>query len=164
MRLPAAEPRSKVRLLFPSQYLSGTIWLTPYSMLWDWRVSRTGQCLFVDQAARSFFVFNYFPFLSFSSIGWQCGAGVFGLIGCQSPSPGLALPTFFNNNNINNTPARVTLDTDTHHHSSLELSMLCFAVLPVCGVITFEYIDNFMHDWQHSVRHSILLQVGKDQN
>ena len=27
------------------------------------------------------------------------GAGVFGLIGCQSPSPGLALPIFFNNNN-----------------------------------------------------------------
>ena len=25
--------------------------------------------------------------------------GVFGLIGCQSPSPGLALPIFFNNNN-----------------------------------------------------------------
>ena len=38
-----------------------------------------------------------FPF--FSSIGWQCGAGVFGLIGCHSPSPDLALPIFFNNNN-----------------------------------------------------------------
>ena len=48
-----------------------------------------------------FFVFNYFPFLFFSSIGWQCGAGVFELIGCQSPSPGLALPIFINNNNNN---------------------------------------------------------------
>ena len=37
-----------------------------------------------------------------SSIGWYCGAGVFGLIGWQSPSPGLALPIFFNNNNNNN--------------------------------------------------------------
>ena len=26
-------------LLFLSQYLSGTIWLTPYLMVWDWRVS-----------------------------------------------------------------------------------------------------------------------------
>ena len=25
---------------FPSQSLSGTIWLTPYLMVWDWRVSR----------------------------------------------------------------------------------------------------------------------------
>ena len=58
--------------------------------------------LFVGLVAISFFVFNYFPFLFFSSIGWLCGAGVFRLIGCQSPSPGLALPIFFNNNNNNN--------------------------------------------------------------
>ena len=57
------------------------------------------QCLFVGLVALSFLGFNYFPFLFFSSIGWLCGAGVFGLIGCQSPSPGLALPIFFNNNN-----------------------------------------------------------------
>ena len=42
MRLPAAEPRSTAGVLFPSQYLSGTIWLTTYSMVWDWRVSRIG--------------------------------------------------------------------------------------------------------------------------
>ena len=44
------------------------------------------------------FVFNYFPFLFFSSIDWLCGTGVFGLIvkGTRqpslslSPSPGLA--------------------------------------------------------------------------
>ena len=40
LRLPAAEPRSTTGLLFPSKYLSGTIWLTPYLMVWDWRVSR----------------------------------------------------------------------------------------------------------------------------
>ena len=56
------------------------------------------QCLFVGLVAHSFFVFNYFQFLFFSSIGRLCGAGVFGLIGCQYPSPGLALPIFFNNN------------------------------------------------------------------
>ena len=42
MGLPAAEPRSTAGLLFSSQYLSGTIWLTPYSMVSDWRVSRAG--------------------------------------------------------------------------------------------------------------------------
>ena len=46
MRLPAAEPRSAPGLLFPSQYLSGTIWLTPYSMVCDWRVSRAGPIAF----------------------------------------------------------------------------------------------------------------------
>ena len=32
--------------LFHSQSLSGIIWLTPYLMVWDWRVSRAGQMLF----------------------------------------------------------------------------------------------------------------------
>ena len=40
-----------------------------------------------------------FPFLFFLSVGWYCGAGVFGLIGCISLSLSLALQTFFNNNN-----------------------------------------------------------------
>ena len=50
MRLLAAEPCSTPhcrtsqyrRTFIPSQYLSGTIWFTPYSMVWDWRVSRAG--------------------------------------------------------------------------------------------------------------------------
>ena len=42
LRLHAAEPRSIAGLLFPSQSLSGMIWLTPYLMVWDWRVSRAG--------------------------------------------------------------------------------------------------------------------------
>ena len=41
-RLPAAEPCSTAGLLFPFQSLSGMIWLTPYLMVWDWRVSRAG--------------------------------------------------------------------------------------------------------------------------
>ena len=60
-----------------------------------------GQCLFIGLAARSLFVSYCFPFLFFLSMGWCCGVGVFGLIGCQSLSPSLALPTSFNNNNNN---------------------------------------------------------------
>ena len=40
MRRFAAEPRSIAWLLFTSQCAFGMILLTPYSMVWDWRVSR----------------------------------------------------------------------------------------------------------------------------
>ena len=39
-----------------------------------------------------------FTFLFFLSIGWHCGVGIFGLIGCTSLSLSLALRTYFNNN------------------------------------------------------------------
>ena len=42
----AAQPRSTAGLLFPSRCPSGTILLTQYSMVWDWRVSRAGPMLF----------------------------------------------------------------------------------------------------------------------
>ena len=42
----AAEPHSTAGLLFPSRCPSGTILLTAYSMVWDWRVSRAGPVLF----------------------------------------------------------------------------------------------------------------------
>ena len=42
----AAEPRSTAGPLFRSQCPSGTILLTPYSMVWDWRVSRAMPMLF----------------------------------------------------------------------------------------------------------------------
>ena len=48
------------------------------------------------------FFFFFFFFFFFLSIGCYCGAGVFGLIGCISLSPSLALLTFFNNNNKSN--------------------------------------------------------------
>ena len=41
----AAEPCSTARLLFPFRCPSGTILLTPFSMVWDWRVSREGPML-----------------------------------------------------------------------------------------------------------------------
>ena len=47
MRLLAAEHRSTAGLLFFSQCLCGTILLTLYSMVWDWRVLRAGPILFV---------------------------------------------------------------------------------------------------------------------
>ena len=47
MRRLAAEPRSTARLYFPSQCPTGTILLTPYSMVWNWPVSRAGQYFFI---------------------------------------------------------------------------------------------------------------------
>ena len=42
----AVEPCSTAGLLFPSLCPSGTTLLTPYSMVWDWRVSREGPMVF----------------------------------------------------------------------------------------------------------------------
>ena len=44
--LLATEPLSVARLLNPSQYLCGTIFLTLYSMVWNWRVSSAGPMFF----------------------------------------------------------------------------------------------------------------------
>ena len=41
-----AEPRSTARLLFPSRCPCGMILLSPYSRVWDWRVSRSGSMHF----------------------------------------------------------------------------------------------------------------------
>ena len=89
--------QAKTRKWEPSQYLSGTIWLTPYSMVWDWRVSRPGPTPFCWPSCSHL----YFPLLFLFLDRLVVWAGVFGLIGCQSQSPDLALPIFFNNNNNN---------------------------------------------------------------
>ena len=65
LHLPAAEPRSSAWLLFPSQYLSGTIWLTPYLMVWDWRVSRTGPMPFCWPMLSPFLSSTIFLYLLF---------------------------------------------------------------------------------------------------
>ena len=44
--LVAAEPRSITELLLTSRWPSGTTLLIPYSMIWDWRVSRAEPMLF----------------------------------------------------------------------------------------------------------------------
>ena len=46
MRLLAAEPRSTTGPSFPSQCLCGTILLPMYSMVWDWRISRSVPMLY----------------------------------------------------------------------------------------------------------------------
>ena len=116
----AAEPCSTAGLIFPSRCPSGTILLTEYSMVWDWPVSRigalknwpvwdwrplfhfSGQYFFIGlRCSITSIIFYSFSFLFFLPIGWYCGAGVFGLIGCISLSLSLALPIFLNNNNIN---------------------------------------------------------------
>ena len=91
-------------LLFPSQYLHGTILLSMYSIMWDWRVLRAGPMFFLfSKAASSFFIIYCFLFAFF------LGAGVFWLIRCQSLSPGRALPTFLNYNANNNSQDRFLL-------------------------------------------------------
>ena len=64
----AAEPRITVGVLFPSRRPSGTILLTQYSMVWDWRVSRAGPMLFLlTEAALSVYYSLplFFPCSSF---------------------------------------------------------------------------------------------------
>ena len=46
MRLLTAEPRSTAGLLFNCLYLCGTILVTLYSTVWDWRFSRAGPMSF----------------------------------------------------------------------------------------------------------------------
>ena len=46
IHLLAAEPRSTVELLFPCQYLCGTILVATYSIAWDCRVLRAGAMAF----------------------------------------------------------------------------------------------------------------------
>ena len=53
MRFLAAEPLSTAGLSFPSQCVCGTIFLTLYSMVWDWPVSRAGPMLFCSKTLYS---------------------------------------------------------------------------------------------------------------
>ena len=91
----SAEPRSTARLLFLLQYLCGIIFMTLYSMVWNWRVLRARVNVLLSLAARS-----VFAFFSFFRPAAYCGAVFSGLIMCLVFSSGFALPTFFNNNNI----------------------------------------------------------------
>ena len=57
--------------------------------------SKVNAFLFAS-AACSLFVFYCFPLVFFLSIGWYCGAGVFGLIWCKSLSPSIVWTTSCN--------------------------------------------------------------------
>ena len=79
-----------------------TIFVTPYSTVWNWRVLRPGPMPFYFPCWWLPFCLPLFSFSQFyDSIGWYFKAGVFGLIGCYSLSPSLALTIFFNNDNNN---------------------------------------------------------------
>ena len=60
MRRLAAEPRSIAGLLFPLQYLCGTIFVTSYSMVWDWRVSRARPMHFIISGLLPFGLLLFF--------------------------------------------------------------------------------------------------------
>ena len=62
-----AEPRSTAGLLFSTRCPSGPILLTPYSMVWDWRVSRAGPMIFYWPKLLYPYdsVLLFFPFSSF---------------------------------------------------------------------------------------------------
>ena len=103
MRLPAAEPRSPAGLLFPSQYLSGTIWLTPYSMVWEWWFSRAGPMLFCWPSCSLLFCLQLFSLsllFLYRLVVWGWG------LRTDRVSISLSRPCianiFFNNNDNNN--------------------------------------------------------------
>ena len=75
LSLLSAERRSSAGLLFPSEYLCGTIMQTLYSMVFDWRVLRAGPMLFywhklIVPCVSS----TIFPCIFFFSAGWYCGS------------------------------------------------------------------------------------------
>ena len=71
----ASEPCSIAGLLLPSLCPSGLILLTPYSMVWDWRVSRALPMLFywLKLLYPYYSLLLFFPFSSFCLLvlwGW----------------------------------------------------------------------------------------------
>ena len=99
----AAEPYSTAGLLFPSRCPSGTILVTPYSMVWDWRVSRAGpMLLYWPKLLYPYYSLQlFFPFSSFCLrlILWGCGLRTDRVYTTLSQP---CMPTFVNNNNNNN--------------------------------------------------------------
>ena len=73
----AAEPHGTAELLFPSLCPSGTILLTPCSMVWDWQVSKAGPMLFYwPKLLYPYYSLLFFPFSSFclySLVLWGWG-------------------------------------------------------------------------------------------
>ena len=87
------------------------------------------------------------PFLFFLSIGWYCGTGVFGLIGCTSLSLSLALTTFFNNNNNNiHYTKMATIPLVWFHNSNV-------AVVLVPIVTQIPVLDLYDHVQRNRVPH-----------
>ena len=99
MCLLAAEPRSTSVLLFPCQCLCRTIFVNPYSMVWDRRVSRARPMPFYWPSCSLPFCLLLFSLshLSFNELVlWGKGLRTDRVL--ITLSPGLALPTVINNN------------------------------------------------------------------
>ena len=69
LRLLPAEPCSIAGLLYPCQYPCGTILVTQYSMVWDWRVSRAGPMPFYWPSCSLTFCLLLFSFSHLSFYG-----------------------------------------------------------------------------------------------
>ena len=80
-----------------------------------------------------------FPFFFCLSMGWYCGAGVFGLTGCISLSLSIALLTFFNNNNmaIKTSLFRSRCTTFHIHFFCLPVSSITLSNIIPAGAIRF---------------------------
>ena len=63
MRHLSAEPLSTALFLFLSQCPSGPILLTPYSIVWDWRVSGAGPMLFYCPRIIYPYIYIYYKLL-----------------------------------------------------------------------------------------------------
>ena len=105
MQRLAAEPCSTAGLLFPSRCPSGSILLTPYSMVWDWRVSRAGpMLLYWPKLLYPYTIVLYSFSLSLLSVyrlvlcGWGLRTDRVYITLSQPCTANL----FFNNNNNNN--------------------------------------------------------------
>ena len=94
----SAPPHCTTGPLFPSQCPCETILLNPYSMVWDWRVSRAGPMPFDwPKPPYPFRLLLFFPFSSVYRLA-LCDWGLW-TERVHITLRSLSLPTFFNNNN-----------------------------------------------------------------
>ena len=113
----AAEHRSTAGPLFPSQCPSGMILLTPYSMVWDWRVSRAKPMLFCwPKLLYLYIVFYYFSIFLLSVYRLVLGGWGLRTDRVYITLSAFALPNFLNNNNNNNNVILLIIPSTTHVH------------------------------------------------
>ena len=130
IRRLAAKPPRTAGLLFPSRCPSGTILLTQYSMVWDYRGSRAGRSFFIGLSwSIPTMVFYYFS-LSLLSVYWLVlwGLGLRTDMVYITLSFSLALPASFNNNNNK----KLVVQTRPKFSYYIILNVLCWASVYYC--------------------------------